>query len=130
MLPEQINVLALHPVLHGLIHVKKAFVICVGEVVEDRVPDVVLRDGQVLVAICVLVQLLLLEKMLGERLAINGDSLVLFIEQFDVLRLPLLSLLLTEEDEAAVAVNIDRNTLHDEALGDGRLHLADTTPFA
>lgn len=130
MLPEQINVLALHPVRHGLIHVKKAFVICVGEVVEDRVPDVVLRDGQVLVAICVLVQLLLLEKMFGERLAINGDSLVLFIEQFDILRLPLLSLQLTEEDEAAVAVNIDRNTLHDEALGDGRLHLADTTPFA
>lgn len=123
LLPEQVDVLALQPVGHGAVHVVPTLVAGVGQIVEDGVTQAVLGDGQVLVALGILFQLLLGE--VGDGLAVDGDHLVLLVEELDVLCLPLAVLDLAEEDESAVALDVDGDTLDREALRDRGLHLAD-----
>lgn len=125
VLPEEVDVLSLQPVSHGLVHVLPALVVGVREVVQDGVAKAVLCSSKVLVTLGVLVKLFLGE--CGNSLAVDRDHLVLLVEELDVLSFPLAILKLSEEDESAVAFDVDRDTLEDEALSDGGLHLANAS---
>lgn len=133
MLPEQVDLLPLQPRGHCLVHLREPLVACVGEAVEDLVAEGGLGCAEVLIALGVLGELLLRD--VGDGLAVDRDDLVLFIEQLHKLRLPLQRaildrlLLLAEEDEAAVALDVDWDALEREALRDGGLHLADGSPL-
>lgn len=89
----------------------------------------ILRHGEILISLSVLLELLRHKDALGHGLAVDGDGLVLFVEQLDVLGLPLVGGWVeeAEEDEAAVALDVDGHALDGEALCDGRLHLAHAT---
>lgn len=86
-----------------------------------------LGNGQVLVPRRVLFQFLF--GKVGHILAIYRNHLVFLVEQFDVLRLPLILLQLAEKDESAVTINVDIYALHSESLSDSSLHLADAAAF-
>lgn len=123
--PEQVNVLAVQPVSHGLVHVIPTLVVGIWQFVQDLVTQAVLSCSKVLVALGVLVQFLF-----GESwgvLSVNCDDLVFLVEKLDVLCLPLAVLDLRKEDEAAVALDVAWNALEVvESLRDRSLHLADT----
>jgi hypothetical protein len=123
VLPEQVNLLSLQPIRHGSIHIIPSLIPRIRQVVQDRMSQTRLRHAQVLISLRVFIQLLLRE--IRHILAVDGNNLVLLVEQLDVLGLPLAVLKLAEEDEAAIALDVDGDALHGEALGDGRLHLAD-----
>jgi len=125
LLPEQVDILTIQPIRHSLVHIVPALVASIGQIVQDLVAQGVLGSGQVLVSFRVLVQLFLGER--GNVLAVDWDHLVLLVEELDVLRLPLSVLDLGEEDEPAVALNVDWDALEDESLRDGGLHLSNTS---
>lgn len=58
MLPEEVDLLALQPVGHRLVHVVPSLVVGVGQVVQDLVAQAVLSNAEELVSFSVLVQLL------------------------------------------------------------------------
>lgn len=125
MLPEQVNLLALQPIGHSLVHIIPSLVVGIGQIVQDLVAQGVLRSTEILVPLSVLVQLLLAE--CRNILAVDWDHLVLLVEELDILRLPLIVLELDEEDESAIALDVDWNALEGNSLCDCGLHLADTS---
>ena len=87
-----------------------------------------LRNSQILVPFGILGQLLLGKDIFGHTIAINSHDLIFLVEQLGVLCLPLAILDLGEEDESAVAFDVDGDALAadvGEALRDGSFHLAD-----
>lgn len=124
MLPEQINILAIQPLIHSSIHILESLVVGIWQIIQDLVAKSVLSISQVLVTIGVLLELLLWN--LG-KLSIDSDDLVLLVEELDPLRLPLAVFDESEEDKSAVTFYIDWDTMETESLCDGGLHLADAS---
>lgn len=101
-----------------------------------------LACGKILVAIGILGKLLISEG--GDVFAVDRDQFVLLVEAVYIvsifmpkeanasshlhpLRLPIRAYLLAEEDEPAVALNIDLDALDYDSLCNGGLHLANST---
>lgn len=82
---------------------------------------------QVLIPWCILFQFFFGE--IRHSLAVHWNDLILLVKELDVLYLPLV-VLHPAEDESAVAVNVDRDTLQNESLSDCSLHFADASIFA
>lgn len=145
MLPEQIDVVALQPLVHGLVHLVEGLVVGGRQLVENGVAELVLGHCQVFVSWITLVSpasgviaasSTLTLGVLGQLfrredaryiLSIDGDDLVFLVEQFGPSRLPLTALLQCEEDKPTVTVDIAFDAIELEALRDGGLHFADST---
>lgn len=122
VLPEQIHLLTLQPIRHSLIHIIPALVARIRQIIQNGMTETILRHSQILVSLGVFIQFRLGE--VRHIAAVDGDDAVLLVEQLDPFGLPLAVLDQAEEDEAAVALDVDGDALHLEALRDGCLHLA------
>lgn len=125
VLPEKVDLLTLQPISHSLVHIIPALIVRVRQIVQDGMTQTVLSSTEVLVSLSILVQLLLWDMWYG--LSIHWDHLVLFVEELHKLSLPLTILDLDEEDEPAIAFDVDGNALEKESLRDCGLHLPNTS---
>ena len=78
ILPMKVEILAIQPVTHGLIHHLPACIVQSREIVQDRMADPMLSNAEILVSTRILLQQFVRE--IGNLFAVNCDDFVFIVE--------------------------------------------------